>query len=78
MASTVLNPFLDDIIVFGHTKTEHDKRLVQVRQRLHDYTVLINDKKSSFCVLTVDNVRHNVFSAGFQPLKLNIDEIVKL
>lgn len=69
--------FFDDIIVWGRTNHQHDKRLKALFKRLPDND-FINDKKSTFCVHLVDFFRHTVFSSGVKPLKSNIDEIVKL
>lgn len=68
---------LGDIIVCGRTKAEPEKRLEALSKRLHDYNFLINDDKSFFCVLLVDFVSHTVCLAVVQPLKSNINGIVK-
>lgn len=34
--------FIDDILVYGASKEEHDVRLEQVRSRLHEYKVVLN------------------------------------
>ena len=69
---------IDDIIVCSRSKAEHDTRLQQLCKHLHDYTVLINDEKSMFCVLHVDFVGHIVSSQGVKPLQSNIEAITKL
>ena len=40
--------YLDDILVFSKTKTDHLKHLAIVMKRLHQEKLLINMKKSSF------------------------------
>ncbi|MFZ1075317.1 MAG: reverse transcriptase family protein [Minisyncoccia bacterium] len=69
---------IDDIIICGRLKAEHDIRLEQLCKRLHEYNVLINDDKSKFCVTSVDFVGHTVSSQGVSPLQSNIEAITKL
>ena len=69
---------MDDIIVCGKSKAEHDSRLERLCKRLHDYHVLINMDKSIFGVPTVDFVGHTVSADGVKPLKSNITAIENL
>ena len=45
---------LDDIIICGANKAEHDERLRLVLQSLEEHDVVINAEKSSFSVDAVD------------------------
>ena len=45
---------MDDILVHGKSKEEHDQRLFTVLQRLQDAGVTLNKKK---CVFTQDRVK---------------------
>ena len=69
---------MDDIIVCGRSKSQHDSRLEKLCKRLHDYNVLINEEKSTFGVTTVDFVGHTVSADGVKPLKSNITAIENL
>ena len=42
--------YQDDLLVYGRTKEEHDQRLLKLLERLSDYNVKINSKKSIFGV----------------------------
>ena len=66
--------FLDDIIVYGKDKAEHDKTLHAVLTKLTDYNVTLNDK----CIFEVPSIQvlgHVIDSKGMHPnpdLSLNI------
>ena len=40
--------YLDDVLIFGLTKEEHDKNLAEVRSRLASHNVRLNDSKCVF------------------------------
>jgi type IV secretory pathway VirB4 component len=44
----VVANFSDDIIVFGSTKEEHDRRLEAVLSRLNDSGLTVNESKCEF------------------------------
>ncbi|CAF1137532.1 unnamed protein product, partial [Brachionus calyciflorus] len=46
--------YSDDIIVFGSTKEEHDRRLEKVLQRLQDNGLTVNEKKCEFGKTSLD------------------------
>ena len=41
---------IDDILVYGATQEEHDKRLIQVLQHLQDANLTLNFEKCRFCM----------------------------
>lgn len=45
--------YLDDIMIHGRTKTEHDERLAAVLKRLGDDDILLNEKKFHYEVTSV-------------------------
>lgn len=45
--------YLDDILIFGRTKEEHDRNLQEVQSRLKDHNVKINSSKCTFGSQTV-------------------------
>lgn len=57
----------DDILVYGHTKEEHDIRLQQVLQRMQDTGVTLNTSKCEFAKSTVKFLGHVVDKTGIQP-----------
>lgn len=77
--SSVLNdlPFLfvylDDILVFSNTKSQHLEYLQILFQRLNDYGLTINLKKSVFCVESVEFLGHRVTAEGLKPTSQRIE-----
>lgn len=56
--------FLDDILIFSSTFTEHLERLQSVFQRLHDYKLKLNPKKCEFFKSQVRYLGHVVSERG--------------
>lgn len=54
--------FIDDIIVHGFGKKEHDERLEKVLQTLEEYNVTRNDDKCVYGVEELDFLVHQYFS----------------
>lgn len=61
--------YIDDIIIYGSQKEEHDKYLMEVLKRLYKYNVRINFEKSCFlqeeievlgCVVNVNGIMANI------------------
>lgn len=52
--------FVDDILVWGKSKEEHDKRLRQVLQRAREWGVRFNEEKCKFGVPEVTYVGHKL------------------
>jgi hypothetical protein len=69
---------LDDIIVSGSSKAQHDERLAQVLTRLKQYNVTINREKSTFGADAVDFVGHHISARGVSPLHSNVEAITNL
>lgn len=68
---------LDDIVICGKNKHEHDERLLQVLQRLDEYNVTINAEKTVLSAQSVDFVGHHVSADGVRPLQSNVDAILQ-
>ena len=49
---------LDDIFVWGTTRTEHMKRLRQVLQRLQEVGILLNPENCTFRVRRIEFLGH--------------------
>lgn len=58
---------MDDILVYGATKHEHDERLHAVLKRLVKAGVTLNRAKCSFCVTRVAFLGYVVDSSGIRP-----------
>jgi len=67
--------YLDDILIFSHSETEHREHLNSVVQRFSDYGIVINQKK---CVLGVSEVTflgYVVSSSGCCPIPDKVNAI---
>lgn len=56
--------YLDDLIVFGRTLEEHEKRLLKVLDRLEEAGLKISLDKCQFCQSKVKYIGHIVSSSG--------------
>nr|XP_034824747.1 uncharacterized protein K02A2.6-like [Maniola hyperantus] len=59
--------FIDDIIVWGRTKEEHDMRLESLLHRSKDIGIKYNFDKCKFCVQEIIFLGHKFNSNGMQP-----------
>lgn len=57
--------YLDDILVFGQTKEEHDKNLEEVLKRLEDHNVIINQNKCLLYKQDVTFLGFNLSASGW-------------
>ncbi|ETX01927.1 MAG: hypothetical protein ETSY2_36450 [Candidatus Entotheonella gemina] len=58
---------MDDILVHGRTRVEHDDRLRQVLQRLSDLGMTLNSEKCLFAQSSVKFLGHVIDSQGIRP-----------
>lgn len=58
---------VDDILVFGKTKEEHDANLRTVLMRTHEKGVCLNPDKSVTCVPEVSYFGHKLKRGGNKP-----------
>ncbi|XP_043191558.1 uncharacterized protein K02A2.6-like [Amphibalanus amphitrite] len=65
--------YMDDILVSGKTRGQHDERLRQVLTRLRDARVTINMEKSVFAKEEVDFCGHHLSSAGITPRTATVE-----
>lgn len=59
--------YIDDILVFGPTKSEHDEALEEVLAVLKDMNVLLNHSKCVFGVKEVVFLGHHLSANGIRP-----------
>ena len=69
---------LDDIAIWGRSKSEHDARLVQVLKRLDSYNVRLNAAKCLFGVREMDFIGHHFSVEGVKPLQSNDKAILNM
>ncbi len=65
--------YLDDILVFANTKSQHLEYLRILFQRLNNYGLTINFKKSVFCAESVEFLGHTVTAEGVKPTSQRIE-----
>lgn len=66
---------IDDIIVYGKTKNEHDRRLEAVKQRLIKNNLTINEEKSLYCVEELDFLGHHLSRTGIRPTEEKVQAL---
>ena len=69
---------IDDIIVCGQTRAEHDANLNKVLKHLDEYGVTLNLQKCSIGVQKVDFVGHEVSADGVRPLQSNVKTLLEI
>lgn len=67
--------FLDDILVFSRSESEHIQHLRQLFQRLSDYGMLINTAKCEFGKTHITFLGHDVSPDGIRPLPDKVQAI---
>lgn len=68
--------YIDDIIVFGRTQEEHDRRLKALLQRLNEYGVKLNANKCNISKPSVEFIGHVVSEKGIKPKEDKVDKIM--
>lgn len=69
---------MDDILIFGSTKQEHNKNLRSVLKKLQDSGITLNKAKSLFCVEKVKFLGHNISANGISVDPERISAISKM
>lgn len=59
--------YLDDVVVFGSSREEHDLRLEQLQKRLDEYGVLLNNQKCVYGVPEIEFLGHVLNEKGIRP-----------
>lgn len=67
--------FIDDIVIFGSNRIEHDQRLQETLKVLEENNVLLNHDKCVYGVNKIDFLGHELSNAGIKPLNKYIDNI---
>ncbi|GFY08149.1 uncharacterized protein K02A2.6 [Trichonephila clavipes] len=74
----VVHVFLDDITVTGRNDQEHFERLELVLQRLEEYGLRVNKRKSEFFKKSVKYCGHTIDKFGLHKTQEKIDAIMKV
>ena len=73
----VLN-LLDDVVICGNDKDEHDQRLQEVMTRLKKHNLTLNKDKCTFAAREIDFLGYRVSAEGVMPMHDNVEAIRKL
>ena len=70
--------YLDDIIVFGRTREEHDRHLSQVNRILQNNGLRLNHKKCKYNQEEVTFLGHVVSASGIRPDSEKVKAILQI
>ena len=68
---------MDDFLIYGKTKEEHDERLRKFLQRLKEHGVTLNLEKCQFQTDTVEFLGFQITPEGVKPLNKKVEAIIK-
>lgn len=69
--------YLDDILIFGSDKEDHDVNFKKVMERLRSYNVLLNSDKSKLAQSSIKFLGHEISAKGVAPCKDKLESIKK-
>lgn len=69
--------YFDDILVFGKSQEEHDKRLRMVLERLRQHNVKLRKPKCEFNLDAVDYLGYHIGKHGICPSESNIATVIR-
>lgn len=64
--------YLDDVVVYGSTKEEHDRRVEALLERMKEYEILLNQNKCIFGVKELEFLGHVMNEYGIRPTESRI------
>ena len=69
---------MDDILVWGATEKEHDKRVVRVLNKAREINLKLKKEKTKIKCTTVDYMGHKITSEGLKPDPEKVEAILKM
>ena len=69
--------YLDDVIVFSHTKEEHLERMRVIFDRLWEHGLKLKPSKCEVFKIEINYLAHHVSKKGVQPSKKNLESIAQ-
>ena len=69
--------YLDDVIVFSHTKEEHLERMRVIFDRLREHGLKLKPSKCEVFRTEINYLAHHVSKKGVQPSKKNLESIAQ-
>jgi len=68
--------YLDDVLIYGDSKKQHDDRLKALKKRFEEYNVKLNAEKCKYSVQKIKFLGHILSENGIEPNKELISGIV--
>ena len=69
---------IDDVLIYGRTVKEHNKRLEETLRRIHDAILRLNREKCEFRKSKIEYFGHVISEEGISPITERIKAIVDL
>jgi hypothetical protein len=69
---------IDDILIHGKTREEHDDRLCRALLRIHNSRLKLNHDKCEFHTAEIEYFGHSISSEGIQPSSSRVDSIKQM
>jgi hypothetical protein len=69
---------MDDILVWGKSRTEHDRNLTAVQSRIKQYGLTLNHEKSQICKTEVKFFGHLLTPNGIRPSPEKVNAILEM
>ena len=70
--------YLDDILIMGQNREEHDEVLEQVLQRLQDHGIRLTLSKCKLSQESVEYLGHRIDATGLHPTKEKVQAVVNV
>jgi hypothetical protein len=68
----------DDIIIWGHSKEEHDERLKAVLDRIREANLKLNKEKCVFCEQELKFLGHTLTAYGLKPDEVKVRAVMEM
>ena len=69
---------MDDVLIHGTTREEHDERLEKVLQRLQELGMTLNSEKCQFAQTSIKFLGHVIDSTGIRPDPSKVSAILEV
>ena len=69
---------IDDILIYGRDREEHDKRLDAVLRRIHESGLKLNGEKCEFRKTEIEYFGHVITSEGIRPSASRVEAIKEM
>lgn len=67
--------YIDDILIFSDNEKDHQKHIQNIKNKLDEFGIIINSKKSEFNKLEIDFLGYTISQNSIQPRKSRLETI---